>query len=89
MTTGTPLYSLAHTLGASFSCAMPVIMRPAPKMSELMADSAAVMSTKFRTPATPVDQSWFKEEKICVKGDSSPLTVRHGLMQRMTKIAST
>ena len=72
--------------GAKFSLARPVSTRPVPNRSALMADSAAVMTTKFSRPAA---QFTPRVLKICTNGDSSPVIVRHGLSTRMIEIAST
>ena len=72
--------------GAKFSLARPVRTRPVPNRSALMADRAAVMTTKLSRPAA---QFTPRVLKIWTKGDSSPVMVRHGLRIKMIEIAST
>ena len=84
--TGTPRDVRAMTFGARFWRARPVSTRPAPKRSALMADSAAVMTTRLSRPAAQLTP---RVEKICTNGDWSPVMLRHGLMSRMTRMDST
>mgnify|MGYP001553882843 CR=1 FL=1 len=84
--TGTPRTTLDMNLGACFWWARPVMTRPAPKRSALMADKAAVMTTKLSKPAA---QETPRVLKIWTKGDCSPVMSRHGVIMRMTAMAST
>ena len=84
---GTPLRETRRMIaGACPRCAMPNIIRPAPKMSLLIADSAAVITTMFSTVAAgPMPRPW----KICTKGLPSVPMLCHGLIAMITASVST
>ena len=61
-------------------------MRPEPKMSELIAEIAAVMITALRMWGA---NGMPRESKICTKGLTSPVTSFHGKRLMSTNRVST
>ncbi|SLH59209.1 Uncharacterised protein [Mycobacteroides abscessus subsp. abscessus] len=84
---GTPLRETWRiTAGAWPRWAMPYIIRPAPKMSLLIAESAAVITTMLSTVAAgPIPRAW----KICTNGLPSEPMLCQGLIAMITARVST
>ena len=73
-------------MGAWPLAAMPYSIRPVEKMSLLMADITADITTRFNTDAAEVSPSRLK---ICTKGLLSPVMPGHGKMAISTVKVST
>ena len=61
-------------------------MRPAPKVSALIAEIAATITTMFRMVGAAGMPS---AEKICTNGLASPVMVFHGTRDMMTTMVPT
>ena len=84
---GTPLRETdANAAGACPCLAKPNNMRPAPNVSELIAEIAAVMTTTLRIEAAA---GMPRAVKICTNGLASAVMWFHGTSDMMTTIVIT
>ncbi len=87
MTHGTPRADIAASARGAWPCsAIAYIIRPAPKMSLLIAEIAALITTRFRISAAERTPS---AEKICTNGLPFAPTPVHGKIDISTIIVST